>query len=103
MLTIKNQFNEMLARGTMPLFEFELNGGDFLLVDLSVNNNGIVFSFDTNQLDTSFKADIIKLSDNSFLMPYDDFFDSLDSYLDMIHENIIEGFLIPTNLFKWDC
>jgi hypothetical protein len=106
MNTLKAQFTEMLNRNIMPLFEIEMSDGEYLIVDLSITEkdgrkgyNGVQFSFDQNGLKTWFDGEIVKRGDGVYVVKYDDCFDDLDSYLEMISDNITEGFLIPNNLF----
>ena len=99
MQTIKTQFSEMLTRGIMPVFELEIVNDDYLLISLSINDKGVVFSFDTMELPVSFDGEIEILSDIVFMLPFDNCFDHLDHYLEMISDNINEGFILPNNLY----
>lgn len=96
--SLKSQFSDMLSRGIMPLFEYELNNGDFLLVELSIDDCGLWFSFD-NELETFFSGEI-KNKGHNFLLPFDLYFDNLDRYLQQIDLEMTEGYIIPNNLFK---
>ena len=97
---IKEQWNEMLNRGCMPLFELEIIGDEHLLVDLSVSDKGIEFSFDAEGLQTSFDFNIEKIHSNKFVLLFDEYYDDLDSYLELIHENLMEGFITPNQLHR---
>lgn len=99
MNTIKKQFDEMLSRGIIPVFEHELPNDEWLTVDISVNDKGVLFSFDSNSLPVSFDGEIEVINDNHYLLPFDDCFDNLDTYLEMISVNVMEGYLLPNNLF----
>ena len=44
---IKQQWQQMINNGTMPLFEIQITESDYLLVDLELSDNGIRFAFDT--------------------------------------------------------
>lgn len=103
---IKQQWQQMINRGTMPLFEIQITESDYLLVDLSLTDDGIRFSFDTspiapyNVLPVSFDGEIIQLGEGVYVLPFESACsDGLDSLLEMIYENITEGFLLPNNLF----
>tara|TARA_R110000796_G_scaffold4252_1_gene16438 strand:+ start:459 stop:770 length:312 start_codon:yes stop_codon:yes gene_type:complete len=98
MNTIKSQFENMLDRGIMPIFELEIIGDEYLLVNLSVSDIGVEFSFDAEGLRTEFDFNIKKIHSNKFVLLFDEYYDDLDSYLELIHENLMEGFIIPNQL-----
>jgi hypothetical protein len=104
--TIKAQFNAMLQRGTIPCFEFERdnNGSvEWFIVDIDVSEKGVEFSFDQDGKPCFFDGEIVG-SDNFYCIPFEDAQyrindnTSLDQYLELIHSNIIEGYLIPNNI-----
>jgi hypothetical protein len=95
---IKKQWNEMLNRGTMPLFEVELKDDQYLLVDLALTDEGVEFSFDSEDLPVSFDGDIETIHSNRYLLPFDEYVESLDSYLELISDNLSEGYLLPNDL-----
>lgn len=97
METIKKQWEEMINRGVMPLFELELALADYLIVNLSIVDRGIAFSFDAPH-GVFFDGEIITVNLGSYVLPFDPCFEELDHYLQMIHENVYEGYLIPNNL-----
>jgi hypothetical protein len=97
MQTIKNQFKTMLESNIIPVFEFEIINDDYLVVDIYLDNKGIGFEFDDQNLPVSFDGEIEKRGD-TWLLPFDPFFEDLDHYLQMISENITEGFLLPNSL-----
>jgi hypothetical protein len=97
---IRSEFDDMLQTGTIPCFEFEMVGGDWLLVDISLNEKGVTFSFDTDTKPVYFDGDIETIDDNFYILPYESNEDfNLDAVLELIHENIVDGFLIPNNLY----
>jgi hypothetical protein len=100
MKEIQQQFSEMLARGTIPIFEIELPNGDYLTVNINVNDKGVIFDFDQQHDDVFFDGEIERIGDGVYMLPYDDCFNHLDSYLEMIMSIINEGYLIPNDLFK---
>lgn len=95
------QWQTMLENGRMPLMEYELNNGDYLLVNiefhLSKGKGGFRYSFDDNGLPVWFSGNVKKLG-YKFILPFDKYFDNLDTYLQQIDQEITEGFLIPNNL-----
>lgn len=98
MNTIKKQFKEMLSNNIMPLFEFELINNDYLIVNLDINDKGVLFSFDSDNKRVAFDGEIEVINENNYLLPFDEYFEQLDYYLEMINNNITEGFLIVNNL-----
>ena len=95
---INSQWQAMLNYGKIPLFELELSNGGYLLVDIDYTqgNDFISFSFD-DSLPVFFDGEIKKHGGNYHVM-LDDCFDNLDSYLELIYNNIIEGYIIPNDL-----
>ena len=96
---IYNQWQAMLNYGKIPCFEIEMINGDYLLVDIDYRegDNYISFSFD-DSLPVFFDGDI-KKHGSSYRVMLDDCFNSLDNYLELIHENILEGYILPNNLW----
>lgn len=99
--TLFNQWQTMLESGRIPVMEYELLNGDYLLVNidlhLSKGKGGFRFSFDSNDLPVWFSGSVKKLG-YKFVLPFDKYFDKLDNYLQQIDQEITEGFLIPNNL-----
>lgn len=95
---INSQWQAMLNYGKIPCFEIELSDGDYLIVDIDyqAGNNYISFSFD-DSLPVFFDGEIKKHGGNYHVI-LDDYFESLDSYLEFIYDNIIEGYIIPNDL-----
>ncbi len=92
----------MLNYGRIPCFEIELSNGDYLLVDIDyqAGNDFISFSFDEN-LPVFFDGELKKHGGNYHVM-LDPYFGSLDSYLELIYNNIIDGYIIPNDLLLCD-
>ena len=95
---ISTQWQAMLNYGRIPLFEIELSNGDYLLVDIDYRegDNYISFSFD-DSLPVFFDGEI-KKHGGEYRVMLDECFSSLDSYLEIIYNNIIEGYIIPNDL-----
>lgn len=102
MNTIINQFESMLDRGIFPILEYKLSNGEYLTVEVTITDRqskrqGIVFNL-SEDLETSFSGNVETFNGN-FLLPYDEYFDNLDYYLEEINNEIVEGVLIPNDLF----
>jgi len=96
---INSQWQDMLNYGKIPCFEIELSNGDYLVVDIDYvqGDDFISFSFD-DSLPVFFDGDIKKHGSNYRVM-LDNCFSSLDSYLELIYNNILEGYILPNNLW----
>ena len=99
---INSQWQTMLNYGKIPCFEIELSNGDYLVVDIDyqAGNNYISFSFD-DSLPVFFDGEI-KKHGGEYRVMLDECFDNLDSYLQFIYDNIIEGYIIPNDLMLCD-
>ena len=91
--TLLKQFNEMTA---MPYMEIEMENGEFILIELTANEKGIDVQFD-KQFKAYFSSNV-KEHGIGFFMPFDECF-TLDEHLLEIYNEIIEGYLIPNNLY----
>ena len=96
------QWNEMLDAGRIPVFEFKCSDKDgdedFYTFDIGMHVDGITFSIPDSSLKCFFSGGIKKLSDLNYLLPFDEYFASLDYYLQEIYQEISKGYLIPNNL-----
>jgi hypothetical protein len=100
MNTVQIQFEEMLQRGVIPFLEYELFNGEFLTVEIQATVKGLEFSADFNDLHCFFDGQIVG-SGNFWLLPYDlDF--SLDQHLELIDQNIRDGYIIAHSLDKFE-
>lgn len=108
MNTIKQQFDKMVQSGRIPFMEYPvlINGKkEWLIVELSANDEGIEFSFDNFDLPVSFDGSIVVYSDTHYLIPYDSFdrgendSDSLHYYLEGIADNIQECFICSNGIW----
>lgn len=99
---IYNQWQAMLNYGKIPCFEISLNNGDYLLVDINYTegNDYISFSFD-DSLPVWFDGGI-KKHGGEYRVMLDECFDNLNSYLQLIYDNILEGYILPNNLLLLD-
>jgi hypothetical protein len=100
MNAIQLQFSEMLERGVIPFLEYELFNDEFLTVEIQATEKGLEFSADFNDLHCFFDGQITG-SGNFWLLPYDlDF--SLDQHLELIDQNIRDGYIIAHSLDKFE-
>lgn len=99
--TLYNQWQTMIESRRIPVLEYELNNGDYLLVSVKFvlfrGKGGFRFDFDRGNLPTFFSSAVKIVKDTQYL-PFDKYFDNLDTYLQQIDQEITEGFLIPNNL-----
>lgn len=107
---ISQEWQAMLNCGKMPLFEIKLKDGEYLLVDLELCDNPdqanitnvqkeIYFSFDSMNLKTWFSGNIKEYHDCRFALPITEFDDSLDELLEVVMQEISEGFILPNDLY----
>ena len=61
----KQEWKSMIERGTMPLFEIEIINDEYLLVNLECTNEGIEFSFCSNDKPVSFDGVIVCYENNN--------------------------------------
>ena len=99
---INSQWQSMLNYGKIPMFEIGLSNGDYLLVDIDYTqgDNYISFSFD-DSLPVFFDGEI-KKHGGEYRVMLDECFNNLDSYLQLIYNNILEGYIIPNDLMLCD-
>lgn len=99
--TLFNQWQTMIESDCMPVLEYELLNGDYLTVDISFvlfrGKSGFRFDFDKLGLNTCFSGAVKSVKDTQYL-PLDKYFSNLDTYLQQIDQEIMEGFLIFNNL-----
>ena len=98
---IKESHDQFISKRGLFLFEIEMIDEEFLLVDLTLTDKGILFEADFTH-SVYFDGDIIAKGNNVFLYPFDYSYEleTLDEYLNNISENIAEGYLLPNNLYK---
>ena len=102
-MSIYEQFQEMLSKGRLPLMEFELSTGDYLSVGIMVEQGHTSVSADFLCLPVWFEEELAAVSGSEYRINLEDYpSDTLDHLLEFIHDNIMEGFLIPNNLLPED-
>lgn len=106
--SIVQQWERMLQSGRVPILEYPLSTGDYLVVEVSLKQHGgkvwLMVDFDTMGYNLH-KMHGLKKSTCGVTCSYlvNDFFDdSLDELLRMIDTDIIEGFLMPNGLFCFE-
>jgi hypothetical protein len=92
------EWDAMLNRGIIPVMEFQISENDWLIVDIEYTDKGLEFSFDSNNKPVCFDGEIVVINDNRYLLPFDEYF-GLDAHLEMISNNITEGYLLPNDLY----
>lgn len=88
----------MLDRGNIPCFEYQISEDDWLLVDLEFTNEGLVFSFDSDNNLVAFDGWVTVINDDRYLIPWE-YGMSLDEHLAAVDNNIIEGYLLVNDLY----
>lgn len=105
-MSIYEQFQEMLSKGRLPIMEFELNTGDYLVVGIMVEQGHTSVSADFLCLPVWFEEELAAVSGSEYRINLEDYpfrnINTLDQLLEFIHDNIMEGFLIPNNLLPED-
>lgn len=99
---INSQWQNMLNYGKIPMFEIELSGGDYLIVDIDYKQGDDFISFSFDDSFPVFFDGEIKKHGGGYRVMLDVCFDNLDSYLQVIYDNIIEGYIIPNDLLLCD-
>ena len=103
--SIVAQWERMIASHRQPILEYQLSTGDYLVVEISLKQHSgkvwLMVDFDTMGYKLRKMHDLKKSTcpeKLSYLV--NDFFDnSLDELLQMIDTDIIEGFLMPNDLY----
>ena len=106
---IKAQWQVMIQAGRIPVMEWKMSNGDWLAVDINLHISEqkpyyteskawLAFTFDQDNKPCFFDG-CITGKHGFYKYPLDEYFDSLDHYLQEISNNIIEGYLIPNGLY----
>lgn len=98
---IKEAHDQFISKGGLFLFEFEMIDDEYLLVELTLTDKGILFEADFTK-PVNFDGEVVAQGNNIFLYPFDYSYelDDLDTYLQAISANVNEGYLLPNNLYK---
>ena len=101
--TIAYQWEKMIKAGRLPIMEYQIGEDDYLIVDLELVDEGsaILFSFDRYPFPTAeiwFSGEVIKVLDN-YQITIDEYTDNLDSYLQQVEQEMLEGFILPNGLY----
>lgn len=102
MISLKDQLTQVM-RNKCAFGEYCINveNRDYLLVhcDYNEKHNGLEIIADFEK-PTYFSGDVIELDNGNFVVPFEpDYFDNIDHYLEQASLEIIEGYLIPNNLY----
>lgn len=98
---LQNQLEKLVISHGGLFAEYEIEHEDeFLLVHFGHNDQykGLFVSFDLSLGQTFFSGEVIEL-ETGIVITFDDYFDDLDHYLQQASTEIIEGYLIPNNLY----
>lgn len=95
---ILQNWEECISQNRLPLFEIELANEEWLLVHLDVTDTEITFEFDAEHGEPRFDEEIIG-EKGCYSITYDAEHDTLDSLLEMVMENINEGYIAVYGLY----
>ena len=104
--SLLEQWDNMITRGVMPLMEYQTGECDYLIVHIQLHHNKrcvwFEFNIDTDQARKAwFSGEIerVKGSSHLFKLYVDQYNDNLDYYLQQINDEIVEGYLLPNDLY----
>ena len=95
---VYRDFKAFIERGGVPVMEYPITGGECVTVWISVAQSGVFFSFDDLELPVCFGGEV-KRYNYGYIVPFCVFTDKFDSYLQIINDNITEGFILPNDLY----
>ena len=83
-----------------PIFEYKISESDYLVVELSLSedNQEIEFSFDSDNKKNWFSGDVVTINDNRYKITVDPDM-SLDEHIQLIDQEMTEGYLLPNGLY----
>ena len=83
-----------------PVIEYQTGKYDWLVVyiQLSDDNQEIEFSFDSDNKKTWFSGDVITINENRYKITVDPYM-SLDEHIQLIDQEMTEGYLLPNGLY----
>ena len=98
--SIRTEWENMISSGIIPVIEYQAGENDWVVVDiqLSDDNKEIEFSFDSDNKKTWFSGDVIVINDNYYKITVDPDM-SLDEHIQLIDQEMTEGYLLPNGLF----
>lgn len=102
---LQNDWQAMLDRGTIPLFEIGVNHADeYLIVDIEFDSNGLIFTLGIDGDARYFSGNVKQHDGGGFIYEFDEpeFLQSLDYYLQEVYQEIVEGFILPNGLYLMD-
>lgn len=95
---ILQNWKECRNRGTIPLVLFDLKNDDVLLVQIDVTETEIQFNMDVEHGEPRFDGEIIG-ENGSYSIVYDIEYDTLDGLLELVMQNINEGYIAVYGLY----
>ena len=98
--TVRQQFNDMIAAGRIPVLEYHIKPDDYIVVNIEATDRGIEFTFDENGYSVFFSSDIQQVG-SVYILPYNEDY-SLDSHLSQIDEEIGEGYMLANDIHSYD-
>lgn len=83
-----------------PVFEYKISETDYLVVELSLSedNQEIEFSFDSDNKKTWFSGDVTAINNTRYKITVDPDM-SLDEHIQLINQEMMEGYLLPNGLY----
>ena len=108
MNTIYEQYNEMLDKGIIPIMEYELANGEYCTVRLGITDKqnkehqGVLFDIEGSEGMPVWFDGVIEKVGSVYCLPFDEYFESLDYYIEMISDNVLEGFLLANDIVLKD-
>ena len=99
--SVRFQWEELINSGRIPVMEYQISESEYLVCDISLSddNECFFFSFDKDPLhDVYFSGDVTTFSSIYYRYPVDNEM-SLDWHLDAINQEMMEGYLLPNNLY----
>lgn len=105
-MTLRAQWEAMINRGIMPIFNHDLSNGDILTVNvqLEADDSGLLFNLDAWEAEglEPYFSGAIEQRGHRYFLPFDEYEDSLDAYLAQLADEILEGYLVPNGLYIED-
>lgn len=98
--SIRTEWEKMISNGIIPVIEYQTGKNEWLVVyiQLSDDNHEIEFSFDSDNKKTWFSGDVVIINYNRYKITVDPDM-SLDEHIQLIDQEMTEGYLLPNGLF----